>query len=69
MKSALVLTAGLGTRLDPLTRLVAKGAVPVAGATLVERVLQWLAREGVRDAVLNLHHRPDSITARTTSIV
>jgi mannose-1-phosphate guanylyltransferase len=63
MIPAVVLTAGLGTRLDPLTRLVAKGAVPVAGVTLVERVLQWLAREGVRDAVLNLHHRPDTITA------
>jgi NDP-sugar pyrophosphorylase family protein len=60
--SALVLTAGVGTRLDPLTRLVAKPAVPVAGRTLVERVLEWLRREGVRDIVLNLHHRPDTIT-------
>jgi mannose-1-phosphate guanylyltransferase len=60
--STLVLTAGIGTRLDPLTRLVAKPAVPVAGRTLVERVLQWLHREGVRNVVLNLHHRPDTIT-------
>lgn len=60
--TALVLTAGLGTRLDPLTRLVAKPAVPLAGRTLVERVLGWLAREGVRDAVLNLHYKPETIT-------
>lgn len=60
--STLVLTAGLGTRLDPLTRLVAKPAVPVAGEALGERVLRWLAREGVTDAVLNLHHLPDTIT-------
>jgi NDP-sugar pyrophosphorylase family protein len=60
---ALVLTAGLGTRLDPLTRLVAKAAVPLAGRTLIERILGWLHREGVRDVVLNLHHRPETITA------
>lgn len=63
MLPALVLTAGLGTRLDPLTRLVAKSAVPVAGSTLVERILARLRREGVKDVVLNLHHRPETITA------
>ena len=52
MLPTLVLTAGLGTRLDPLTRLVAKPAVPVGPQTLGERVLRWLAREGVTDAVL-----------------
>jgi NDP-sugar pyrophosphorylase family protein len=60
--NALLLTAGLGTRLDPLSRLVAKAAVPLAGLTLAERALLWLHREGVRDVVLNLHHRPDTIT-------
>ena len=62
MISTLVLTAGLGTRLDPLTRLVAKTAVPVAGAALGERVLRWLTREHVTDVVLNLHHLPETIT-------
>jgi NDP-sugar pyrophosphorylase family protein len=61
--SALVLTAGFGTRLDPLTRLVAKPAVPIAGQPLVERVLRWLAREGIRDVVLNLHYKPETIAA------
>ena len=59
----IVLTAGLGTRLDPITRLVAKPAVPMAGKTLVERVLGWLEGQGIDDVVLNLHHRPESITA------
>jgi NDP-sugar pyrophosphorylase family protein len=59
---ALVLTAGLGTRLDPLTRLVAKAAVPLGRTTLIERVLDWLRREGISDVVLNLHHLPDTIT-------
>jgi mannose-1-phosphate guanylyltransferase len=58
----LVLTAGLGTRLDPLTRLVAKPAVPVAGRALIEHVLDWLRREGLRQVVLNLHHRPHTLT-------
>jgi NDP-sugar pyrophosphorylase family protein len=59
---ALVLTAGLGTRLDPLTRLIAKAAVPLGSSTLIERLLDWLRREGVRDVVLNLHHLPHTIT-------
>ena len=62
MLPALVLTAGLGTRLDPLTRLVAKAAVPLGDATLIERLLAWLRREGVSDVVLNLHHLPHTIT-------
>jgi len=57
-----VLTAGLGTRLDPITRVVAKAAVPMAGKTLVERVLEWLKGQGIDDVVLNLHHKPESIT-------
>ena len=62
MLPALVLTAGIGSRLDPLTRLVAKPAVPVAGRTLVERVIEWLRHQRVTNLVLNLHHRPETIT-------
>ncbi|MBK9238960.1 MAG: NTP transferase domain-containing protein [Acidobacteria bacterium] len=63
MLPTVVLTAGLGTRLDPITRYVAKPAVPMAGKTLIERVLEWLHREGINDVVLNLHHLPESITS------
>ncbi len=59
---ALVLTAGLGTRLAPLTNVRAKPAVPVAGIPVVLRQLRWLAAQGVPTAVLNLHHRPNTIT-------
>jgi NDP-sugar pyrophosphorylase family protein len=62
MIPALVLGAGLGTRLDPLTRLRAKPAMPLGDYTLIERVLAHLRRDGVRDVVVNLHHRPASIT-------
>ena len=63
MWPALVLTAGLGTRLRPLSLLCAKPALPVAGVPLVGRILRWLAASGVDSAVLNLHHLPASITA------
>jgi NDP-sugar pyrophosphorylase family protein len=59
---ALVLTAGLGTRLRPLTLARAKAAVPVDGEPLAARVIRWLASCGVSDLVLNLHHKPESIT-------
>jgi NDP-sugar pyrophosphorylase family protein len=59
---ALVLTAGLGTRLRPLSLSRAKAALPVAGVPLAVRILRWLVAGGVTEAVLNLHHRPETIT-------
>ena len=59
---ALVLTAGLATRLQPLSSVRAKAALPVAGEVLVLRILQWLRRSGVTRVVLNLHHRAETIT-------
>jgi NDP-sugar pyrophosphorylase family protein len=60
---ALVLAAGLGTRLRPLTFSRAKPAVPVAGTPLIRHLLTGLVAQGVRQAVVNLHHRPETITA------
>ena len=60
---ALVLAAGLGTRLRPLTFSRAKAAVPVAGTPLIRRQLRALAGAGVRDVVVNLHHRPETVAA------
>ena len=59
---ALVLTAGLATRLRPLSDIRAKAAMPVAGRPIVARILEWLRAAGVRRVVLNLHHKPDTIT-------
>ena len=62
MIPALVLTAGLATRLRPLSFVRAKAAVPVAGEPLARRILRGLAAAGVTDAVLNLHHLPHTLT-------
>jgi NDP-sugar pyrophosphorylase family protein len=59
---ALVLAAGLGTRLRPLSDVRAKAALPVAGRPLIARILDRLGRTGIRRVVLNLHHLPESVT-------
>lgn len=60
---ALVLAAGPGTRLRPLTEVRAKPAVPVAGEPLVRRIIARLVASGVDDIVVNLHHRPETLAA------
>jgi mannose-1-phosphate guanylyltransferase len=61
--AALILCAGLGTRLRPLTAVRAKPAIPVAGEPMVRRIASWLVSNGVDDLVVNLHHRPETLTA------
>ena len=63
IRKAIVLTAGLGTRLRPLTDVRAKPAMPVADEPMIRRIIRWLASQGADDLVLNLHHRPETITA------
>jgi NDP-sugar pyrophosphorylase family protein len=63
IRQALVLTAGLGTRLQPLTAVRAKPAIPVAGEPMIRRIAAWLVSQGVDDLVMNLHHRPETLTA------
>jgi NDP-sugar pyrophosphorylase family protein len=58
---AMVLAAGLGTRMRPLTLLRAKPALPVLNRPLVRWTLDRLVRAGVREAVVNLHHLPQSV--------
>ena len=58
---ALILAAGLGTRLRPLTSVRAKAAVPVNGEPLVAPGDLVAGAEGLDDLVVNLHHQPASI--------
>lgn len=58
---AMVLAAGLGLRMRPLTNTLPKPLVSVAGRTLLDHVLDKLAEAGVRDAIVNVHYLPDQI--------
>src|SRR6478735_7935372 len=60
---ALVLAAGLGTRLHPLTLARAKAAAAVDGEPLARRTVAWLVSQGFTDLVVNLHHKPQTIAA------
>jgi NDP-sugar pyrophosphorylase family protein len=53
---AMVLAAGQGTRLRPITARMPKALVPVAGRPMIEFALLLLSHYGVRDIVINLHH-------------
>lgn len=58
---AIVLSAGYGTRLWPLTEDRTKPAIPILGKPLVGYVAEYLAGYGIDEIVVNLHHRPDSV--------
>lgn len=60
----MVLAAGFGTRLRPLTERVAKPVVPFLNRPLLDYTLDWLARCGFERVVVNLHHAPESIARR-----
>jgi len=64
---AMVLAAGLGLRMRPLTDHMPKPLVPVAGRPLLDHVLDKLAEAGVTEAVVNVHYLPDQIIDHVAS--
>jgi NDP-sugar pyrophosphorylase family protein len=58
---AMILAAGLGTRLRPLTDTRPKALMEVCGRTLLEITLTRLSSFGIRDVIINIHHFPDMI--------
>jgi mannose-1-phosphate guanylyltransferase len=57
----MILAAGKGLRMRPLTLLRAKAALPVLNRPLLHWSLELLARHGVRDVVVNIHHLPSTV--------
>ncbi|PYS53069.1 MAG: hypothetical protein DMF68_00475, partial [Acidobacteria bacterium] len=58
---AMILAAGYGTRLWPLTVDRTKPAIPFLGKPLAGYVAEYLSRYGCREVIVNLHHRPESV--------
>lgn len=58
---AMILAAGFGTRLFPLTIDRTKPAIPFLGKPLVGYVAEYIAKFGITEVVVNLHHQPDSV--------
>jgi N-acetyl-alpha-D-muramate 1-phosphate uridylyltransferase len=61
--TAMLLAAGLGTRMRPLTNTRPKALIEVGGRTLLDRALDKLVNQGVTRAVVNVHHFADLVTA------
>lgn len=60
---ALILAAGLGTRLLPLTRYLPKPMFPVMNKPILEHSINLLKSFGIHDIAINLHHLPDKVTS------
>jgi NDP-sugar pyrophosphorylase family protein len=61
IKKAMILAAGEGTRLRPLTLTVPKPMLAVSGRPTLEWIIRWLKHYGVESAVINLHHQPQPV--------
>lgn len=61
VRKAMILAAGEGTRLLPLTLDTPKPLLPIAGIPLIEHTLQWLKCHGLSEVAINLHHLGDKI--------
>ena len=63
IKTAMVLAAGYGTRLKPLTDRMPKPLIPVAGKPMIEYALDKLRAYGIREVIINVSHLKDQLTA------
>lgn len=64
VKKAMIMAAGAGTRLDPLTQIIPKPMVPVANKPIMELILRHLGKFGIKDVIANTHTLAETIHAR-----
>lgn len=67
-ETAMVLAAGLGTRMRPLTDETPKPLIKVAGKPLIDYVFERFARAGVKRAIVNVHHLADQVEAHMENV-
>lgn len=65
---AFLLTAGLGTRLHPITHTLPKCLVPIAGKPLINWWFESMQKAGVTEVLINLHHLPDIVMAHVNAL-
>ena len=53
---AMILAAGVGSRLDPLTRNIPKPMVPIVNKPVMEHIVTMLAKNGIKDIMVNLYY-------------
>jgi len=61
LQKAMLLAAGRGTRLRPLTDGIPKAMIRIGGKPLLEHTIEHLAGLGIRELVINLYHRPELV--------
>jgi len=64
VKSAMVLAAGLGTRMRPITDTLPKPLIEIGGCTLLDHALDRLVEVGVERVVVNVHYKAEMVVAR-----
>ncbi|NDH62407.1 MAG: nucleotidyltransferase family protein [Alphaproteobacteria bacterium] len=64
IRNAMILAAGRGERMRPLTDVTPKPLIPVAGRSMLERSIDRLQRHGVQNIVVNVHHLGSQIADR-----
>ena len=64
---AMVLAAGLGERMRPLTERVPKPLIPIAGTPMIDRMLDHLADGGIKEVVVNTHHLAEQLKTHLKS--
>lgn len=65
---AFLLAAGIGSRLKPYTDTIPKCLIPIHGKPLLQIWLELLARHGIKDVLINIHHYPEKVDAFITGI-